>query len=310
MKKILSVLAVLIIGGVAVLLFTDPSDKYAETVAETAAPQKVISTAQDAKPAEEEADAAEVAEGEGETAEESEAPAEEAVAKADSEKASEDETAADDNDVIGKLAKALGNIPNSSIKPAPVPGWYEVANGSAVGYVSADAKYLFDGDLIDLSNRVNLTERRRNDWRKTVVSGVDESKMIIFEPKKVKHTVTVFTDVDCGYCRKLHAEIDDYMAEGIRIRYIFYPLRGEQAKSYKTAEKVWCSEDRNEALTQAKQGKNISAEPCENPVGMHLNTGKEIGIRGTPGMITENGQLLPGYMPAKALLAELEKAEG
>lgn len=303
MKKILSVLAVLIIGGVAVLLFTDPSDKQADQASESSEPKKVISTATQAEPSEENA-----------VAEETETPeAEEATAEVEqetAEKAAEPEAPAANKDVIAVLAKALGGIPNTSIKPAPVPGWYEVANGSAVGYVSADAKYLFDGDLIDLTSRANLTELRRNDWRKTVVSGVDESKMIIFEPKKVKHTVTVFTDVDCGYCRKLHSEIDDYMAEGIRIRYVFYPLRGEQAKSYKTAEKVWCSKDRNEAMTQAKQGKNISAEPCENPVGMHLQTGKEIGIRGTPGMITESGELLPGYMPAKALLAELEKAEG
>lgn len=302
MKKFLIVLFLLIVGGVAALLFL-PTSEPAKTdeAAADAAPQKVISTA--------EADKAKAKAKEPEKAVEG---AEDAAADAEVTETPEAEkdVPADEADIISRLVKTLG-VPAESIRPAPIPGWYEVANGSAIGYISGDGNFLIDGDLIDLKTRVNLTEARRNGWRKTVVSKIGESNMIIFEPKKAKHTVTVFTDVDCGYCRKLHSEIQGYMDEGIRVRYVFYPLRGEDAPSYKTAENVWCSKDRQNAMTLAKQGKKVTAEACDNPVNMHLQTGIELGIRGTPGMITETGQLLPGYMPPKALLQELEKgAEG
>lgn len=217
------------------------------------------------------------------------------------------EAAGNADELRAKLLQALGEMPESAIKPAPIPGWYEVARGSAIGYVSEDARFLIDGDLIDLRTKTNLTDKRRSEWRQTTLAAIPEDQMIIFEPKKVKHTVTVFTDVDCGYCRKLHAEIDQYMAEGIRIRYVFYPLRGQNAKSYKTAENVWCSKDRQKAMTEAKLGKTIEAKACENPVAQHLDTGRKLGIRGTPGVVTEDGQLLPGYMPPKTLLSELDK---
>lgn len=292
MKNLLIVLVVVLGSGAAAYLYYNPIKPNKTAEVESTGSIPVVSTAPEKNQAEAQADEAEARADDEVTAE---APADET------------DSAKDKLSVIAKLSAALGGVSESSIKPAPMPGWYEVARGSAIGYVSEDGKFLIDGDLIDLQSKVNLTDKRRSQWRKDSVALIDESKMIIFEPEKVKHTVTVFTDVDCGYCRKLHAEMKDYMDEGIRIRYVFYPLRGEQAKSFKTAENVWCSEDRHEALTLAKQGKEIKAEACENPVAMHLQTGMKIGIRGTPGLVTEDGKLLPGYMPAKTLLAELEK---
>lgn len=306
MKNILILLIVVIGSSIAAMLYYEKSDPV-ESVAdnsEQAADMPVISTAPEAKQ-NAESDETAVSETDAENAK-----PEEAVAQAEEKAEAEPKAETGELDRAAKiavLAKALGGIPNSSIKAAPMEGWYEVANGSAIGYISEDGKYLIDGDLIDLTTRTNLTDQRRNGWRKSVIAGVDESKMIIFEPKEVKHTITVFTDVDCGYCRKLHSQMDEYLAEGIRIRYIFYPLRGESAPSFKTAENVWCSDNRQEAMTQAKLGKAVKAEACENPVAMHLQTGVTLGIRGTPGVITEEGRLLPGYMPPKTLLAELQK---
>lgn len=283
----------MIVGSsVAAYLYYNPLEKKQPETAEAESSEPaVISTAPKAKAPKEEV---------AETSEATEAEATEEAAADEGGKPASD-------DVVARLAEVLGGIDQAGIKEAPIPGWYEVARGSAIGYISADGKYLFDGDLIDLRTKANLTENRRNGWRKSIVSSIDESQMIIFEPEKVKHTITVFTDVDCGYCRKLHSEIQTYLDEGIRIRYVFYPLRGEKAKSFQTAEKVWCSENRQEALTQAKQGKAVNAEDCDNPVAMHLQKGMELGIRGTPGLITSEGKMLPGYMPAKTLLSELEK---
>ncbi|MGB1581964.1 MAG: DsbC family protein [Nevskiales bacterium] len=205
-----------------------------------------------------------------------------------------------------RLSKQLDGINPEDLTPSPIPGLYQVSKGMAIGYVSQDGRYLIEGDLLDLETETNLTEQMRNDNRKTTLAAIPEDKMIIFEPKKASHTVTVFTDVDCGYCRKMHSQIDGYLKEGIRVRYVFYPLRGENAASYKKAENVWCSKDRQEALTQAKQGKDVKAEQCETPVAMHLTTGMQLGIRGTPGVITESGEMLPGYMPPKALKGRLE----
>jgi len=286
-KKFFLLLFVLAAVGVATILYLKPSDEsIATTTGDEGETARMISTAPEAD----------------EPAAEAEAPAEPAEETAEAEGDSDAATA-----LQAKLLKALGEMPDSAIKPAPVEGWYEVARGSAIGYISEDARYLFDGDLIDLQNKVNLTEKRRNDWRKTKIASIDEDQMIIFEPKKATHTVTVFTDVDCGYCRKLHSQIDEYLAEGIRVRYVFYPLRGEKAPSYHTAENVWCADDRQQALTLAKQGKKVEEKQCETPVAQHLQTGIELGIRGTPGIISEDGRLLPGYMPPKTLLSELDK---
>ena len=212
----------------------------------------------------------------------------------------------DDAEIRKRISAELEGISPEDLSPSPIAGLYEVVKGSAIGYVSTDGRYLIEGDLLDLKTETNLSEARRNAWRQQKLASIDEDKMIIFAPKKYDHTVTIFTDVDCGYCRKLHSQIAEYLAEGIRVRYVFYPLRGTKAASYQKAEAVWCSKDQQAAMTRAKQGKEVKAEACETPVAMHLETGMELGIRGTPGIITESGELLPGYMPPETLKAALE----
>ncbi len=214
----------------------------------------------------------------------------------------------DDDAIRARLSKALPGIEPADLTPSPIAGIYEISKGASIGYISADGRFLIEGDLLDLETETNLSDVRRNNWRQQRVAEISEDKMIIFAPEKYSHTVTVFTDVDCGYCRKLHNQIDTYLKEGIRVRYVFYPLRGEKAASYGKAEAVWCSKDRKAAMTMAKQGKKVTAEACETPVAMHLQAGMELGIRGTPGIISETGELLPGYMPAKTLKARLEPA--
>ena len=134
-----------------------------------------------------------------------------------------------------------------------------------------------------------------------------EDSMIIFGKDTLKHTVTVFTDIDCGYCRKLHNEIKKYNKLGIRIRYMFYPRAGIGSDSFKKAEAVWCSKDRAKALTQAKNGIKVTSKKCDNLVAQHYAMGNLIGIRGTPALVLEDGSVVPGYIPAARLSAGLNQ---
>ena len=106
------------------------------------------------------------------------------------------------------------------VMESPIAGWYMIRKGAIVAYISSDGKYLLQGDLIDLDLQVNLSEASRDEARKAMMSEVPHEHMIIFSPKEVKYSVSIFTDVDCTYCRRLHSQIDEYLAEGIEIRYL------------------------------------------------------------------------------------------
>ncbi len=184
---------------------------------------------------------------------------------------------------------------------------YEVTLGAQVLYLSADGRYLIQGDLFDLQNRKNLTETKREAGRAKVVAGVDEKSMIVFGPKKAKHTITVFTDIDCGYCRKLHQEIKEINDLDIRVRYMFFPRSGENTPSYFKAVSVWCAKDRHAAMTKAKAGENVENASCDNPVKAHMAAADQVGVRGTPTIVLPNGKVLPGYVPAAKLKEYLDQ---
>jgi thiol:disulfide interchange protein DsbC len=189
---------------------------------------------------------------------------------------------------------------------------YEVAIGPRLVYMTGDGRYLIQGGISDLETREDLTEPRRNAVRLDVINKVSEDQMVVFGPKDAPYTITVFTDIDCGFCRRLHAEIGKYNASGIRVRYLFMPRAGKGSESYKKAVGVWCAKDRQRAMTDAKAGKDVPAQDCKNPVDEHLALAELLGINGTPALILPDGELLPGYVPADRLKAAMEdrKAAG
>ena len=196
-----------------------------------------------------------------------------------------------------------------SIEETPVAGLYETILGSELFYFSGDGNYLIHGSLFDLQNGVmNLTEERRNGLRKDAIAAVGEDSMIVFGPQDAKHTITVFTDIDCGYCRKLHSEMAQYGEEGIRVRYLSYPRSGPGTASFAKAISVWCADDREAAMTRAKAGDEVEGRECENPVLAHFELGREVGVSGTPALVLDSGQLVPGYVPAKRLKLMLDQA--
>ncbi|MGH6628881.1 MAG: DsbC family protein, partial [Burkholderiales bacterium] len=209
-----------------------------------------------------------------------------------------------DKAVRARLEKDFPDFKDAKIEPSPIPGIYEISTGSVVGYLTGDGEYLFDGSLVELDSKTNLTETRRNDWRKAQVEAIKEQDMLVFEPKKVEHTITVFTDPQCGYCKKFQGDMDGYLAEGIRVRYMFVPIFGDESK--KLSQNVWCAKDQKKAMTEIMAGKKIEDKTCDNPLERHVAIAAEMGIRGTPGILAEDGRLLRGYMPPQMLKAELE----
>lgn len=205
-----------------------------------------------------------------------------------------------------RLSEIFPQDSPASIRPAPVPGLYEVIYGTEVLYLSSDGHYVLQGTLIDLESREDLTEAARTQIRAKVLKALDESQMIIFSPPKPRHTLTVFTDIDCGYCRKFHAEMEQLNSYGIKVRYMMFPRTGENTPSYRKAVDVWCAEDQQTSMTRAKAGESVPQIDCKNPVASQLSVGRQLGVTGTPALFTEDGTLIPGYQPAKNLADVLD----
>ena len=140
-----------------------------------------------------------------------------------------------------------------------------------------------------------------------VLSKIDEDRMIVYGPDDAKHTITVFTDIDCGFCRRLHSEMDQYNKQGIAIRYLFYPRAGIGSDSYNKAVSVWCADDRHAAMDAAKAGKDIPSKTCDNPVEAHYELGQQMRVQGTPALVLSDGEIVPGYVPPAKLRRALDE---
>ena len=203
------------------------------------------------------------------------------------------------------LAKSMPNVKVTRISATPVDGMYEVIVGSQVVYMSVDARYMIEGDLFDLKTKKNVSEEAKSVIRLGVIDKLGADKMLVYTPENVKSTITVVTDIDCPYCRRLHDEIPDYMKNEIQVRYIFMPLKG--AADMKKTVSVWCSDNQQKALDTAKSGGKVEDKTCDNPIKEHLASARELGVRGTPAILLEDGRLLPGYVPVDKLVAEIHK---
>jgi len=206
------------------------------------------------------------------------------------------------------LAAKIPGAKADELRESPIPGVYELARGTDIAYVSEDGKYAIAGDLYDMGSNANLTEKTRRSERLKLLAAVPESQMVVFGPKDPKYTVSVFTDVDCTYCRKLHSQIAEYNRMGIKVRYLFYPRTGPNTESWEKAEEVWCSNNRGDALTRAKRGEEITGpKHCANsPVAKQYALGQEMGVRGTPAILLDSGEMLPGYLPPQMLAQHLK----
>jgi thiol:disulfide interchange protein DsbC len=217
---------------------------------------------------------------------------------------------ADADEDIKSIRAAVSTIlssPPDSIMPTPMVGLYEVVAGGSIFYSSADGKFLLTGELIDINGRVNLTQLQKDKNNIKILAGIEDDGLIIYPAKgEEKYRVTVFTDIDCGYCRRLHSGMDEMNNAGITVRYLAYPRAGVGSASYDKIVGAWCADDPQKALTDAKINSKFSSEKCDNPVKEHLALGEQLGVNGTPAVFMDNGSKIGGYLAPQALLAALK----
>ncbi len=203
------------------------------------------------------------------------------------------------------LQQLLPGVELNEIKPAVIQGLFEINIGTEIFYATADGRHLIRGEIIDMKTRENLTKVKRGKLRLALINDVDEKKMIIFSPKKVRRTITVFTDVDCSFCRKFHLDVPELVKNGLRIRYLLFPRNGLDSETYKKSVAVWCAQDRRKAMGIAKAGKKLAFKTCKNPVAEHYRLANLVGVQGTPTIVFENGYMISGYASPAKLLAYL-----
>lgn len=216
-----------------------------------------------------------------------------------------------DDVVTAKLNKVLVDTFRSapdSVAESVISGLYQVMYGTEIVYLSADGQYFISGDLLNLKTRENMTEVSQRAVRKKMVDDFD-TEVVTFKAENEKHVLKVFTDIDCGYCAKLHREIKEINAKGITVEYMAFPRAGLNSPSYDKIVSVWCADDQQDAMTKSKNRQAVPSKTCANPVKAQYELGQALGVNGTPALLTESGQLIPGYMPADRLLATLEKSK-
>jgi thiol:disulfide interchange protein DsbC len=214
------------------------------------------------------------------------------------------------DDVQRRVSDALHQLaPQAkvhSVTPSPLPGLYRVVADGHVVFISADGRYLISGEVVDLATHRSLTEDGLAELRKEGLARIPADQRLSFAPSHPKYTVTVFTDVDCPYCREFHKQIAEYNALGIAVDYVLYPLAIHPGAD-KKAVTVWCAKDRNRAYTEAMNGVNLPPQTCANPVAELRSIATSIGVDGTPAIFTANGVQLGGYLPPKQLAERLDQ---
>lgn len=197
------------------------------------------------------------------------------------------------------LQAQFGESKVESIKKTPIAGIYELSVDGSLVYSTADGHYQLQGDIIDRTTGKNLTKL-------SLLTQLTDDNTIVFKGANPKYTLNVFTDTDCGYCRKLHTEVPELIKEGVKVRYALFPRAGLYSQSARTMESVWCSDNRQEAMNAAKSGAAVEEKHCDNPIQQHYSLARSLGLQGTPFLITGNGTIIPGYRPASDLLTILK----
>ncbi|HLS99594.1 MAG: DsbC family protein [Porticoccaceae bacterium] len=212
--------------------------------------------------------------------------------------------------ILERLQAARPDFEYGAIKETAMPGIYQVQIlGGPMLYTDASAAHVVVGELYQVQpgQFVNLVEADRIAVRRERLKTLDRNDLIIFPAKgATKAVINVFTDVDCGYCRKLHQEVPELNRNGVEVRYLAFPRAGEGSPTFDKMVRAWCAADKAKALTDLKNGRNIAGELCKgNPVAAQYKLGQEFDVTGTPSIVLMDGTLLGGYRPVKDMLAIL-----
>ena len=213
---------------------------------------------------------------------------------------------ADVSVVVNKLKPFFPEIKAENISPSQLDGYYEVILTDPfidVMYISTDGKYVIQGAVTDLELMTNISTNRINSIKLNILESISDSDKIVFKAKEEKYVINVFTDVDCPYCAKLHANMRQMNDLGITVKYLASPLEQLHPNAQSAMEKIWCAEDRELAMHNYKSKRYLPDSPdCINPVSEQLAISKQLGVNGTPSIFFENGTNLPGYLPPNDIL--------
>jgi len=206
-----------------------------------------------------------------------------------------------------RLEGLVDDVSSVAIAETPLPGIMEVRIGSDIVYMSDDGRYLFQGRVVDLDTQRDLTDAAMADVRRDQLNGLDRADFVTFGNDDADYELLVFTDPDCGFCRRMHEKVDEYTAAGIRIHYLAFPRAGEGSQTYNKMVSVWCADDPNGAMDIAKAGGTPRAATCSNPVMDQYRLGQALGVTGTPSLMTFDGDIIPGYVPPDQLRDRLDR---
>lgn len=211
--------------------------------------------------------------------------------------------------VLAAMRQARPDIPFTQVYPSPIDGVYRVPVGNQSLYVSEDGKHFIAGDMLEVTTAgfVDPLEAERAEARMGLVNSIKVDEQIVYKPKgETRAYINVFTDIDCGYCRKLHRQMDEMNAQGIEVRYLAYPRAGVNSPSFDKLATAWCSDDKQAAMDKLKNRQPLDMKVCDdNPVAAQLALGGQMGVTGTPALVLADGRLIPGYMPTADLLKTL-----
>ncbi|MDX1456632.1 MAG: thioredoxin fold domain-containing protein [Marinobacter sp.] len=207
--------------------------------------------------------------------------------------------------IAKKLSSSVPALGQVEVEPTPAPGLYKViSEQKELIYTTEDGQFFFSGELLQLTDEglVNLSETARAEIRVSALEELGEEGIIRFPAEgEEKAQINVFTDIDCGYCRKLHSEVPRLNALGITVNYYAFPRSGPNTQSFAKYESVWCAEDQQAAMNSAKRGDSVTPASCENPVLAQYRLGRQLGVTGTPAIVLEDGNMIRGYVPADQL---------
>lgn len=215
--------------------------------------------------------------------------------------------AAEPDEIEQRLRALVPDIESLTIGETPVPGLMEVRLNNEILYMSDDGRYLLQGRMVDLETQTDLTDAAKSGVRREQLANLDPSEFVTFGSEKAEHEILVFTDPDCGYCRRLHEQMAEYNEQGITVHYLAFPRAGVGSDTHEKLVSVWCADDRQDAMDIAKAGGTPEKATCENPVDTQYQLGQSLGVTGTPSMVTFSGDMLPGYVPPEQLRQRLDQ---
>jgi thiol:disulfide interchange protein DsbC len=218
--------------------------------------------------------------------------------------------------IYARLRAARPDLKVANLRPSPMPGLYKIDLNDQLAFISEDGGFLIAGEMYQVNegHLINLQEEERQQQEASLepkraerLAAIDKKDMVIYTPEKeIKGHVYVFTDIDCGFCRKLHGQMDEMLDKGIEVRYLAFPRAGINSRSAQKLATAWCAEDRQKTMTRFKQGENVKLAVCDgNPVADQYMLGQELGVRGTPAIVLESGQMIPGAVSPEMLESEM-----